>query len=135
VRLNRDFHFEGDGSHKFWTIELDGASCGTTYGRVGATPRETRKAHPDTATAQRDFERQIAAKLAKGYVEGSPNPPAPPARTDWSALSMGEEVFWRIIALFNWKRTGNDDAVLAPAVKALAQMSEADITAFEDLLA
>lgn len=133
--MKREFHFEGEGSHKFWTIELVGDACVTTYGRVGTTPRQTRKAHPDAETALRDFDRQIAAKLAKGYVEGAAGAPASPAKTDWRSLSMEEAVFWRIIGLFNWKRTGDDDAVIAPAVRALAQMGEADIAAFEDLLA
>jgi len=47
---------------------------------------------------------------------------------------MSEDVFWRIIALFNWKKTGDDDAVIEPAVKALAQMSLDDIERFEDIL-
>jgi len=48
---------------------------------------------------------------------------------------MSEDVFWEIIALLDWKKTGDNDAVLAPAVRALAAMSEADIRAFSDLLA
>ena len=55
--------------------------------------------------------------------------------TDWSSLSMSDEVFWQIIGLFNWKKTGDDDAVIKPAVAALARMSEADIERFEDILA
>jgi len=47
---------------------------------------------------------------------------------------MDEQEFWRIIALFNWKRTGNDEAVLKPAVAALAKHSEDDIAAFEEIL-
>jgi hypothetical protein len=48
---------------------------------------------------------------------------------------MSEDVFWEVIALFDWKETGDDDAVLAPAREALAAMSEADIFAFSDILA
>ncbi len=44
------------------------------------------------------------------------------------------EVLWRIISLFNWKKLGDDDAVIGPAVKALAQMSAKDIVRFEDIL-
>lgn len=47
---------------------------------------------------------------------------------------MDEMEFWRIIALFNWKRTGNDDAVLKPAVKELAKHSIEEISAFEEIL-
>ena len=47
---------------------------------------------------------------------------------------MSQAVFWRLIGLLNWKKLGDDDAVLAPLVKALAQMAVADIEAFESLL-
>ena len=48
---------------------------------------------------------------------------------------MSEDAFWKIIALFDWKKTGDDDKVMAPAAAALAKMSEADITKFADILA
>lgn len=48
---------------------------------------------------------------------------------------MSEEVFWSLIALFNWKKSGDDDAVLRPAVTALSRMSVEDIFAFDDILA
>lgn len=47
---------------------------------------------------------------------------------------MDEKEFWRIIGLFNWKRTGDDDAVLKPAVRELAKASLKDIEAFEEIL-
>jgi hypothetical protein len=47
---------------------------------------------------------------------------------------MDENEFWRIIALFNWKRTGDDDAVLKPAIKELAKKSLEDIAAFEEIM-
>ena len=48
---------------------------------------------------------------------------------------MSDEVFWRIIRLFNWKKLGDDNAVIEPAAAALAEMSVADILRFEDILA
>jgi hypothetical protein len=50
-------------------------------------------------------------------------------------MTMTEEVFWRIIGLLNWKKLGDDDGVIEPAVAALAQMGESDIERFADLLA
>ncbi|MBI2410620.1 MAG: DUF4240 domain-containing protein [Candidatus Kerfeldbacteria bacterium] len=47
---------------------------------------------------------------------------------------MNEDVFWEIIALFNWDKTGDDDAVLRPAVKKLASMAIEDIYQFADIL-
>jgi hypothetical protein len=48
---------------------------------------------------------------------------------------MNDERFWALIATFDWKATGDDDAVLRPAVEALCAMSVEDIFAFDDLLA
>ncbi len=47
---------------------------------------------------------------------------------------MSEEVFWDIIEKFDWGKTGDDDAVIEPAVGTLAQMSTKDIFQFEDIL-
>ncbi len=46
-----------------------------------------------------------------------------------------EEKFWQIIAKLNWKKAGDDEAVLKPALKALAARSLADICEFADVLA
>jgi len=48
---------------------------------------------------------------------------------------MTEKQFWEIISLFNWKKTGNDDAVIKPAIVALSKLSVEDIIQFENLLA
>lgn len=50
------------------------------------------------------------------------------------ALAMNEEQFWHIIALLDWSKTGNDDAVIEPAVRELSIMPEAAILSFYDLL-
>lgn len=47
---------------------------------------------------------------------------------------MDEKDFWRIIGLLDWKRTGDDDAVLKPAVMELAKQALEDIEAFEEIL-
>lgn len=130
--MKRSFYFQDDTSNKFWTIEQIGNEYVTTNGRVGASARETRKQLSDEDEARRECDRQIAAKLKKGYVEGT----APEyKKPEWAALTMSKDLFWRIIALFNWKKTGDDEAVLEPAVKALAQMSVEDIRRFEDIMA
>jgi hypothetical protein len=48
---------------------------------------------------------------------------------------MSEEVFWDIIERFDWDKTGDDSAVIEPAVDTLAQMSVEGILQFEDILA
>ncbi len=50
------------------------------------------------------------------------------------ASSMNEDRFWNIITLFDWSNTGNDDAVIEPAIRELSKMPEAAILAFYDLL-
>ncbi|MFZ4633985.1 MAG: DUF4240 domain-containing protein [Saprospiraceae bacterium] len=47
---------------------------------------------------------------------------------------MDEAAFWRIIGLLDWRQTGHNEAVLEPAVEALAQLSKDAIAAFEDIL-
>jgi predicted DNA-binding WGR domain protein len=132
ICMKRSFYFQDDRSNKFWTIERLDCKLVSANGRVGATARETHKAFANEADAQREFERQIVAKFKAGYMEGI----APPySKPDWSAMSMSDEAFWRIIALFNWKKTGDDDAVIEPAVNALAQMAPEHIKGFEDILA
>lgn len=46
---------------------------------------------------------------------------------------FSEEQFWAIIDLFDWKQK-NRDAIILPAVDALAQMPISNIYLFEDLL-
>jgi len=132
--MKRDFYFQDDKSNKFWTIDLVDQTVVTTHGRIGAKPRESRNELPTKEAAQSEIEKLIASKLRKGYVEGkiesAPNHGPP----DWTSMKMSEDVFWRIIGLFNWKKLGDDDAVIDPAVKALAKMSQEQILQFEDIL-
>lgn len=48
---------------------------------------------------------------------------------------MKESEFWTIIELLDWDSAGDDDAVLKPALEALAALDETAIFAFHDLLA
>ncbi len=50
------------------------------------------------------------------------------------ASEMDERNFWAILSTLDWGRKNSAD-VLAPAVHALSQFSEADIARFDDLLA
>ena len=47
---------------------------------------------------------------------------------------MYESTFWSIIGLFDWDKTGDDDAVLEPALQALAALDEKAIFMFDDIL-
>lgn len=50
------------------------------------------------------------------------------------AAAMNEDRFWSVIALLDWVKAGNDDAVIEPAVRELSRMPEESILAFYDLL-
>jgi hypothetical protein len=47
---------------------------------------------------------------------------------------MNESTFWDIIGLFDWDRTGDDDAVLEPALRALAALDQDAIFTFDNIL-
>ena len=128
--MKREFYYQDDRSNKFWSIEQTGNEIVTANCNVGAKPREIRKQFDDEGVAKRAVEKQVTSKLRKGYLEGSvPDYEKP----DWEAMTMSDEVFWRIIGLFNWSRT-DDDTITGPAVKALATMDDNAIFKFDDIL-
>jgi predicted DNA-binding WGR domain protein len=133
--MKREFYYQDDKSNKFWTVEVIDSEVVTTNGKIGATPRETRKQYADQETALREADKLASAKLRGGYIEGAIASAPQYAKPDWASMSMSEEVFWRIIGLFNWKKTGDDEAVVKPAIQALSQMCEPDIARFENILA
>ncbi len=47
---------------------------------------------------------------------------------------MGEIRFWEIIKLLDWSKSGNDNAVTAPAISKLAEYSLDDVYKFEEIL-
>jgi predicted DNA-binding WGR domain protein len=132
--MKREFYLQNDKSNKFWTIEGVGMGYITTHGRIGTKGRQARKEFASEKIANTEIERQIASKLKKGYVEGSISSAPQYVKPDWSSMKMSEDVFWRIIGLFNWKKLGDDEAVIEPAVNALSQMTVDDIQRFEDTL-
>jgi hypothetical protein len=48
---------------------------------------------------------------------------------------MSEVEFWMVIDLLDWKHQGNDEKVLAPAIKALASKSKQEICRFSERFA
>jgi len=48
---------------------------------------------------------------------------------------MTSDLFWKIVGSFDWSQTGDDNAVMQPALDALAALPEAEIYAFDDALA
>jgi hypothetical protein len=48
---------------------------------------------------------------------------------------MTDQQFWELMCLLDWKKLGNDDAVVRPLVRALAKLAEKEIFSFDDFLA
>jgi len=130
----REFFLRNDVSNKFWLVEQTAVDVVTKSGRIGAAPREIRKTFASESEARVWADRQASAKLKKGYVEGVIADLGPWQATDWSTLTMDIDVFWRLLALFDWTKSDEDD-VTQRAVKALSTMSVAQINEFSEILA
>ncbi|MEQ8791332.1 MAG: STM4015 family protein [Pirellulaceae bacterium] len=72
----RELIFMDAKSSKFWNIELDGARHTVTYGRLGTSGQSKTKEFPAPEKALADFNKLVASKLAKGYVEAAGQTPA-----------------------------------------------------------
>jgi uncharacterized protein (TIGR02996 family) len=68
----RTFEFKEDKSLKFWSIDLQGAQFTVTFGQVGAKGQTQTMAFANHAQAQEAYDKLIAKKLAKGYLEKAP---------------------------------------------------------------
>lgn len=67
----RHFEFVGGGSSKFWTIAVTGDAHLVRFGRIGTQGQEKTKRFGSLDEAQRDADRLIREKTAKGYIEKS----------------------------------------------------------------
>ncbi|MGI4867000.1 MAG: DUF4240 domain-containing protein [Janthinobacterium lividum] len=124
---------EGE-ANKFWNVEIDDATYTVSFGKIGTQGRQNGKTVADTATCEVEVAKLIADKVKKGYREIQENEAAP-QKTAAEYRPMDEDLFWELIASFNWKKSGDDDAVMLPAEKRLASLPVEDIFAFHNLLA
>ena len=69
ARDSRSLTFSEGSSNKFWTIELDGSSHTVTFGRVGTAGQTKTKDFANDAAARKSFEKLVAEKLKKGYLD------------------------------------------------------------------
>ena len=58
-------------SSKFWRIELNGNAHTVVYGRTGTDGQTKTKEFDSDEAAKKDFDKMVASKLKKGYVEQS----------------------------------------------------------------
>jgi predicted DNA-binding WGR domain protein len=100
----RSLRYTDTKSDKFWTITLEGVSHTVQYGRVGTTGQAQTKDFGSEAEARKSYEKLIAEKLKKGYVEDEAiKAPAStvPAVSSSTGFVMPQEgaVNWQELAL------------------------------------
>jgi predicted DNA-binding WGR domain protein len=66
---HRHFEFVEGSSKKFWEIWLEGSSFTTKYGRLGTDGQETMKEFDSADKAKKEYDKLVAEKTKKGYVE------------------------------------------------------------------
>lgn len=132
--MKRIFINQTEDSNKFWTIEQFDEKYIVQWGKLGTEGRSNEKEFATAVECSKEIEKLIKEKINKGYSETKDltNIPVKPIS---EYKPMDEEVFWQIISSFNWKKTGDDDAVLRPALKKLVSMTVEDIKQFAEILA
>lgn len=65
----REFEYADGKSFKFWKIEQQGSAIVTRYGRIGADGQETNKDFGTPEAAKKAYDKLVAEKTGKGYVE------------------------------------------------------------------
>jgi uncharacterized protein (TIGR02996 family) len=75
----RRFEFVEGSSSKFWEVIVEGKSCKTRFGKIGASGQESKKDFGSAADAQKEADKLVTEKTKKGYVEvggggGGPTP-------------------------------------------------------------
>lgn len=78
----REFEYADGKSFKFWKVELEGENVTTRYGRIGTTGQETVKSYGTDEKAQKAYDKLVAEKLGKGYVEKTSGGAAKPAKAE-----------------------------------------------------
>jgi DNA ligase-1 len=70
------FEYTDERSKKFWEIEREGGSVTTRWGKIGAKGQTKTKDFDGADEAQAQVDKQIAAKVKKGYAEVGEGAPA-----------------------------------------------------------
>jgi predicted DNA-binding WGR domain protein len=132
--MKRIFINQSGDSNKFWTIEQIDNAYTVTWGKIGTDGRTNNKSFSTADECSKEVGKLIKEKLNKDYHETDDKANIPDKPIS-AYKPMNEDVFWEIISLFNWKKTGDDDAVLRPALKRLVSMTVEDIQQFAEILA
>jgi predicted DNA-binding WGR domain protein len=68
---SRKLVFQGETTRKFWSIEMDGATCTVRFGKVGSVGQSKSKTFGSTADCRKAVDKAIAEKLKDGYVDSA----------------------------------------------------------------
>lgn len=132
--MERCFYSQEKNSNKFWNVKVEKNRLIVRFGKTGTSGRENIKEYPDNAAALKEAEKLIGQKIKKGYIETEKGGEIPD-KPDLANMPMDEELFWKVIDMFNWKKEGDDDEVMKPAIKFLTSRTVEDIFAFHDIMA
>ena len=67
--IKREFRFTEGSSNKFWTIKLEENKYTVQFGKVGTAGQAQTKEFSNEAEAKKAYEKLVAEKTKKGYVE------------------------------------------------------------------
>ena len=65
----RKLQFIEGTSSKFWHAKVDGVNVVVTFGRIGTNGQTQEKAFSSADEAKKQFDKQVADQLKKGYVD------------------------------------------------------------------
>ena len=71
-RIKKYYEFIEGASSKFWEIDHTDCNVTTRWGRIGTDGQSKTKTFSDEASAQKEYDKLIDEKTAKGYVEKAP---------------------------------------------------------------
>ena len=66
---SRRFEFVQGASSKFWETSVQGTDVVIVFGRIGTTGQTNRKSFANSEVANKQAEKLVREKTAKGYVE------------------------------------------------------------------
>jgi cell wall assembly regulator SMI1/predicted DNA-binding WGR domain protein len=113
----RRFEFKEGSSNKFWEVAIAGNTLTVRFGRVGTAGQEKEKKLANAALAQKEQDKLVAEKVAKGYKEVG----AAKAAKKVGAVDVEEP---RVAAT-----SGRKDAKRAAASKKSGDIAMADLLA------
>ncbi len=87
----RELQFDDGKSRKFWTIVLNGASHTVTFGRIGTNGQTRTKDFDTEQDARKSYDKLVAQKLGKGYVEQDSTPEPKKAAKPNKGIAKGKK--------------------------------------------